>query len=274
MAVWPGGIGQALGDYLVTEEPLYTGVGKTWFVSSVTGDDTNGGTDATSPFATLGQALLEAGTGDMIVLLSGHTETYTATNDVTSSIAIVGAGSSGGKPTVKLRMNAASAAVFSVGEQSVLIANIWFQTNEQSNNKPMINIGNTANFSQIRGCYFELTVNDGGGGAIGNSPTGANGCLIEDCTFVATGTSVATAPSHAVATDAMDGFVMRNCVFDGGSVSFTSYAYFEPSTGSTFARFEGISLLRGADMYLASSDHFICGVTRSGSARIDFGGAP
>jgi len=77
--------------------------GKTFYVDSVTGSNSNSGRRSTSPVATLDYAigLCTASKGDTIFLMPGHTEAVTSTNtaiDVTG-VTVIGLGSGARKAT-------------------------------------------------------------------------------------------------------------------------------------------------------------------------------
>lgn len=94
------------------------------FVSSTTGSNGNLGLDATKPKATIAGAVLAArtGKGDVIVVLPGHTESFTAAAALTISKAglyIVGLGVGAARPTLTWSTSTAAQVIVS-GAQTTL----------------------------------------------------------------------------------------------------------------------------------------------------------
>lgn len=88
--------------------------GTYWFVSSVTGSNSNSGKQVNKPLATLDYAIgkCTAGKSDVIVLLPGHTESLSAANAIdfdVDDITVVGIGSGDIRP--KLSWTAAAATM-------------------------------------------------------------------------------------------------------------------------------------------------------------------
>jgi hypothetical protein len=276
----PNGLGAALGDYLATTEPLLQN-GDVWYVDSSDGDDTYDGRDRIKPLATLGQAVTNGLAGDIIVLKDGHTETLTAAVDI-AGFTVVGCGSSGGYPTVKLTNNQDAAAAIncsgSSGEVSQLL-NIWFEEQAKTCSAPNVLIGGNpgnAGFVRIRGCYFEANGNDEApslelGGSEGNSGI----VIIENTTFISTSTTLTTQPLSAIesySSTAPEYIVMNGVVVDGGTVGWSNYFGIDlTDTAPDIIICEALSLLRGSDMKLMEATiGFVNAATVTGGSRIDW----
>ncbi len=267
MATWPEGLGQSLGDVLVTGSPLLTSFSVS-FVDSVNGNDTNDGRDPNNAFATLSHAVTaESGTAGIIVLMSGHTEVMTATVTPPAGCIIVGAGSSGGRPTVKLSMNASNTIMVTASNAGVQLRNIWFQTNAQASNVARVKF--TASSGLVSGCYFECGNNDSGAGV---EVTG-NDFTLQDSTFISTGTTVASRPlSGLFVSSAVSDLAITNCVFSDGTRGFSAVACNCVNT-VTRLRVENLSLLLGANATFGSSTGFVIPSSATGASTISYTGA-
>lgn len=250
MPQWPNGLGQNLGDQLVTERPLHTNY-KVSFVSSVTGSDTNTGKDPDAAFATLGHAVTdEGGTAGIIVLLSGHTETMTAAVTPPAGTIIVGAGSSGGRPTVKLTMNNPNTAMVIASANGVQVRNIWFCPNLQDSNISRVLFLSGAD-GLVSGCYFECGGHDLAGAV--EVSTGGNNVTIDGCTFISTATSSAVRPSNGIQVSAnVADLTVTNCIFSEGSNGYSGNA-FNCNVTVTRLRGENLAFLLGADALIGAS---------------------
>ena len=249
MPSWPNGLGQNLGDQLVVERPLLTSY-KVSFVSSVTGSDTNTGKDPDSAFATLAHAVVdESGNAGIIVLLSGHTETMTSAITPPAGTIIVGAGSSGGFPTVKLTMNNPNTAMVIAGANGLQLRNIWFRPNLQDSNVSRVLF--TAADGLVSGCYFECGGHDLAGGV--EVSTGGNNTTIDGCTFISTATSPSVRPSNGIQISAnVNDLTVTNCIFSEGSNGYSGNAFNCNVTVSRL-RGENLSFLLGADALIGAS---------------------
>jgi len=245
----PNGIGEIAGDQLATNKPLLT-TGTVYYVLSTTGNNTYSGLNKDRPKATLEGAQTVASDGDIVVLLDGHTETYTAFLTITKKLTIVGSGSSSGQPTVSFGMNAdATLWVITAAATGIQVRNVKFRSNLVSSTAQRVDM-DAAN-AVFDGCYFEMGGNDQGPGLfIG---TGTANVRVEDTYFVSTATTVATAPVAGLrAEGTTTDLWIVGCVFDGGAFGYSAYAYDELGA-ATRRRGEQISLLRGADANLHAS---------------------
>lgn len=263
---WPNGFGASLGDTLVTCKPIATS-GDTWFVSSATGDDSYDGSDELKPKATLAGAVAVGAGGDTIVLLDGHTETITAAVTPLTAMNIVGTGSSGGKPTVKLTMNAAAASMLDLSNIGVSVRNIWFKANSQANSSAMVAVSNAQ--VMISGCYFECGQYDDA--ATISLDASTQNFFIRDTTIISTATTVTTQPYSGIKnTAAISYIVMENLTLDAGTVGFSNpYAMDLTTFAITSLHGEGITLKGGADVHIhASTTGYFNAQTVTGAGKV------
>lgn len=268
MPQWPTGLNQNLGDLLVTQGPLITSYAVS-FVNSATGSDSYDGSDADTPFATLAHAISnEGGSAGIIVLMSGHTETLTGTITPQAGTIIVGAGSAGGKPTVKLKLNAAATVMVTCSAAGVQLRNIWFQANQQTNASSKVKF--TGINGLVSGCYFECGATDTGANL--DLGAGSSGTRIDSSTFISTAASVAAQPLYGLnASGAVTDVDIVGCVFSGGSSGFSSWAL-NLSAVVTRMRVEQLSLLLGADAIFGGSTGVVMPITTTGSSRVSYSG--
>ena len=257
MNIFVNGIGETLGDPIVTCNSLQVGA-VVWYVHH-TGSDAYAGLDRLKPKATIGAAVAVASNSDVVVMLPGHTESITTSIPVAAPCFIVGAGSSGGVPTVTLtRSSAAANAMFAVSSNNVLFGNIKFAASTAATAQSRISLAASTVRATVRGCYFECGANDTGAGNAISVSTNVRRLSIKDTTFISTATVVTAQPgaaiSHAAGT-AGSYWVMEDVTFDGGTAGFGHYgeAFTDSLASVTGFRYERISLLRGADMFMSSS---------------------
>lgn len=268
MPSWPNGYGQSLGDRLVTSRPVMTSY-ITYFVSSTSGSDSNDGLDPDTAFATLAHAIsVAAGNTTVIVLMSGHTETLTATLTPTAGTIIVGAGSSGGKPTVKLKMNAAATIMFTCSNSGVQIRNIWFQSNQQTNSSSRVKF--TGINGRVIGCYFECAATDTGASL--EFGTGGSGGTVKDTTFISTATVTSALPAAGLTvTAALTDISIDNVTFNEGSVGFNGVAL-SCSATVTRLRAEDLAFVNGSSALFGASTGIVTPTTTTGGASISYSG--
>lgn len=268
----PNGAGETTGDSLVTNSPLeYSGI--IWYVSSLLGTDAVSpkGQNRNAPLATLGQANTNAASGDMIVLMAGHAETLTSTITVSKNLIIVGAGTTGSKPSVKLTNNQASGALLHFTGAYYELRNVWFPTNTVANDIAMVRSVVTES-GLVKGCYFEFDANDD---APGISFGGGGSHSFRGTTFIVTGTNRADQPfcavqnAEAVTTPLAD---FEGTIFDGGVAGFSNFFALDLSINAvTRITAEGVSALNGADLKIPEATNGYLNVgTSTGAARVDW----
>jgi hypothetical protein len=268
---FPQGLGELLGDDIVTCAPLLFN-GDVWYVDSQTGDDSFDGRDRERPFATLGQAVDDSAAGDLIVCLSGHTETISSTINITDRY-IVGAGRSNGKPTVVFTSNVFY--MFTCNAADVgMIANVWIKSATGVNSRH-ISIDDTTLYI-IRGCYVEL----GDGATTGSSVSVgvSDSCTlirIEDTTYVSTATSQDTVPMAAIltATAGATMLVLKNVTVDGGDYGWNSTYKAIWVKNTDIINAENLVMLNGSDMKVEeATDGYINVQSGDGHTRIEWAG--
>lgn len=241
------GIGASLGDSLAMETG-FIGTPTVYYVSSVSGSNYYTGRDRAKPVATLSYAIGLATAGDIIVLLSDHTETISSLVTVNKELLIIGEGSSEGKPTASVWGGTpGSDEVIAVTANRVEIRNVRFRPHTLANTGNFINW--TGTDAVMKGCYLESDQFDDGPKLL----VGGDRMTIESTTFISVATNVANQPVQAIATTsgALTIFRMKNSVISGGAYGWSSAdtaAYFQAS--ALQVRIEGLSLLLGSDIKL------------------------
>lgn len=170
------------------------GWGNTWYVSSVTGSDTNNnGTSQATPFATLGKAVAAAtaNNNDVIVLLPNHAESIvnaTALNLSIAGIQIIGFGSGLSRPVITL--STANTATITVSAANIHIENVVFIANFLAI-ASLFTLTAAKDF-QLVSCLFKDTSSILNFLALVTTDTTSNdadGLLIQACTFLGLATS-------------------------------------------------------------------------------------
>lgn len=266
MPTWPNGIGEALGDSLVTGSPL-TLNSSVIHVHYGTGDDTHGGLSRESPKKTLGAAISASSDNGWIVLLDGHEESgIDSLQPSAQGLVIVGAGRDAqGRPTAKLTVGSPSGPqhglALVLGGQ---LRNVWMTSPSGANSGGVVYFVDPG--IRVEGCYFECGANLDTGAI--TAAAGATGAVIRDCTFVSTATSFATRPHSAIyLTDSQSDWTIDGCVFDGGGSGFQNPAIY-CTAAMVRLRAERISLLNGADVNLHQSTGYFMPTTTDGNSRI------
>ena len=272
MPYHPNGFGQSLGDSLVVEgSPAFT-TGKVWYVDSTVGDDSYDGRSDKRPLATLSQAQTNASSGDVVVLMAAHAETYTSALTISKELIVVGGGQSDGKPTVKYTNNQAAGSLFTITADNVELRNIWFEEESQSNSSPTV--ASSGDAFRVVGCYMELDENTTASGFDLQQAAGET-ALLRNCTFVSTAAAIGSVPDVAIAKSGAGQLWMDGVTFDGGTYGFEEgYAYDEDGGAAGRLVATGMTLLRGADMRIHGSSTAVVQVSSdSDEPRIDTDGA-
>jgi len=267
----PNGLGESTGAGWANAKPVHIS-GTVHYVDSATGDNAYDGTSRLAPVATIAQAISDASSGDVIVLMDGHAETLTAEQSIAKNLTIIGGGRSDGKPTVKFTMNnAANATMFGVTGTGtpayVRLHNIWIEENLQANTGPRIASSCNTLF-HMSYCYFECGQHDDGTALEVSSSAGS--AIIENTTFISTAALNSAMPHSAIQTGGtIYNVTLNGVVVDGGTVGFAEqYAVDLDDNAVTDIFAIGCSLLRGADMQASPSSgasSFINPQTTSGA---------
>ncbi len=270
MAVHIDGLGQSLGDSLVTGGTIYQDIRETWYVNSVTGNDSSDGRNTLLPLATLAQAQTNATNGDVVVLQDGHVETYTSSLTISKELIIAAGGSSAGKPTVKFTNNQAGGSLFLLTGDFVELRNIWFPEEAQGNSVAKIVI--SGNGCKVKDCYFAVS-DTSDDPALELNLSAGDVCDIVSTTFISTSASTDTGPEQPLNSIGTGFLRMNGVIFDGGSAGFKGggYGYTDDATGLTRVIAENMSLLNGAGILLDTASTGLVQVSsKSGGPRVDW----
>lgn len=264
----PNGIGEALGDHLLTGKPLSMS-GQVWFCSYVSGTDAASprGLNREAPLKTLGQALTNAADDDIIVLLDMQATVATVT--VAKRVCIAGAGLAGGVPTSGITPNFAAGAVLALTVSAVSLRSLKLAAHQQANATDRITVAATD--CSMAGCYIECAGNDAGDSVSLNA--GADRFRAESTVIISTATSVASRPLSALVNSAALADVsLAGLTVSGGTVGFSAaFAVDLSAAAITRLRADSVSLLLGADMKVnASSTGWVNVQTATGSARMEW----
>jgi hypothetical protein len=248
MNVLPNGLGGSTGDQLVTCSPLQT-TGNVRWVSSLVGNDSDSGLNREAPKATVASAVSVAAAGDIIVLMDGHAETVSSAIAVLEGMTIVGEGSSGGLPTVKMTPAGSTDHVFALSGKGAEVRNIWFPSPLAAMSVAVVHA--TGDRSRIIGCHFEC------GQYIGQAAVELGfGCAADEpyfemrnTAFISTAASRTTQPTTGLLiSDPISHAILDNVVFDDGVHGFSNDYALIAAAVKYFQGFN-VSLLRGASAY-------------------------
>lgn len=264
---YPAGTGQALGDSLVTAAPLQM-TGSVWYVNSATGTNAGGtaGQNESQPLATLAQAITNASAGDMIVLMDGHTETLTGGVAVSKAgLVVLGAGSSGGLPTVKLTMTAGEVSPgLTLSGNATQLRNVWIKPSLSANATERVEV--SGNDCRVIGCYFTADQYDDDAALL---ITG-DSFELRDTEFVSIATSIANRPYSAIKlTGTQDLLRFFGMTIDGGAYGWSNLYAFDGNFTFNDIEIERASLLRGSDIRIGSgSTGYINVQTATGASKV------
>lgn len=269
---WPNGTGESVGDDLASSTPLYTS-GAIWYVLSTTGIDaaSPAGKNKEKPLATLNQAVTNAASGDIIVLLTGHTETRTAAMTISKSLTIVGCGTTSSKPSPQLLNNSAAASMWTVNTAGIYVEvrNVYFPAQVQSNSATKISNGQ-GNLRFV-GCYFEANAFDTAA-VITIPATGTESTFgFISSTMISTGTSTTSQPLVGISGTSHTAHVrLDGAIFSDGTYGWSgdSAATITAAGSTESIRGIGVSLLLGATLALPATRTFVTVSTATGGGRV------
>lgn len=212
---FPNGV-SSFGLPIIGGPQLPTSTGKYIFVSSTTGSDGNQGRSAGLALATIAGAQTMADTvkGDVIVLMPGHTETFTAAAALTlskSGIYIVGLGTGALRPT--LTFSTSTAAQIIVSGANTTFDNIYFDFTGIDAIVAAISVTG----ADVAFYNCEFLTNSGTTGVVKGILTAATATRfrVEGCFFhgpaTNTGTTTTAQIDHEVGID----YIIRGNVFMG-----------------------------------------------------------
>lgn len=203
-----------------------TTTGVVYWVDSVTGSDSNSGTNRNQPKATLASAYSSAtaNNGDMIILFSTHAETLTSSQTLSKAgVRIFGLGSGSAKPSFTLNGNVDMFDFTGVRQQ---IHNVRFPASTSANTA-RINVG--AINLRVFNCDFTCGVNDLDTITI---PAAGLDPEFNGCTF----TVSADGPDRAISVESASalGIKIYECSFNGGSYDWDDAAIYSAVAHTEF----------------------------------------
>lgn len=263
--IYPNGVGGTAGADLATADRLYAS-GVVWYVLSTTGTDaaSPAGQDRIKPLATLSQAHTNAAAGDIICLLSGHTETLTSAQTFNKAdLKVIGEGSGSNRP--RFTRNA-DINMFDVTAAGVVFVNIYFPQSTLTSTKSRLRFAGAND--QFHDCYFECGALDTGPAA--ETITGAGSVVVTGTSFVSTATLLSAQPHSALkVTNAITDLELMTVVFDGGSTGWSNQYAFNVAGAITRLRALEIDLLHDSDVsFVTGTTGYLTVRNKSGSARV------
>jgi hypothetical protein len=188
--------------------------GSVYWVSSLTGNDANAGTEPELPKATLASAMASVSAGDTVLCASGHVEVISAAQTfATNDVMVIGLGI--GATRAQFTSNVAAGVMFTVSGAHCSFWNCYFPAATAANTA---RIASTSTEFGLFGSYMEMGVNDATNGLTlaGNNPT------VRSCSFV----SVSSRPARAInVTGAISGASFEDVLVDGAAYGFSSAAF-------------------------------------------------
>jgi hypothetical protein len=261
------GFGGSTGAGLATVAPIYTS-GDVWFVSSLVGTDavSPAGKSREQPLATVAQAQTNAAAGDVIVVLSGHSETLgTKLTLSKAGLILLGEGAGASRP----RFNrSADVNLWDVTGAGIRLENLRFNSDAATayaTDRVLV----TGNSCIVRGCYFVCGANDSASPALAVA-TGVTNLRIDGASyFVASGTSrTVTGYKGLSLKGTTTDLELDDVIFDAGTYGFLTHALDGVGAAGRL-RALNVDLLNGADMNLASSTTGVVHIrNESGASRV------
>lgn len=262
----PSGVGASTGDSLLTGVSLHL-TGDVWYVSSANGVDGAGlGKQRLAPLATLAQAVTNSADGDMIVFLSGHTQTLTAVQTISKKLILASEGTGLGGMASFTRNIAANGKLFDITTSRVQLRNIQFPASSQADTGAKVSVSGTDCY--IKDCYFAQGANDTGPAV--DLVTGGDRCRIDGTTFIASSTTTQASMGVRI-SNALADVSMVGTIFSGGTKGWSNaYALDATAAAQTNIRLEAIQLLLDSDigLHASSTPCFVQIGSSSGSARV------
>lgn len=247
--VHTGGFGGSSGASWATLSPVYTS-GNVWFVNSVTGTDAASprGKDRSTPLATLNQAHTNAANNDVIVLMSGHSETVTAVVTLSKTgVVYLGEGTGSSAPTFTRNVDT-NGIVFSGA--GCWVENLRFATDGALALTTGDRVVISGNSVKMVNCYFALTAASVTTTAALVVSNGVTNLYIGGGTqFVNSGATLIGGLSASGATDVE----LDDVTFDGGTAGWGS--------GINAASFGAVARLRVRNVDLLNGSEFNLGTT-------------
>lgn len=265
--IYETGVGGSTGDELATLNNLRTS-GEIWYVSSLTGVDAVSpqGKERIKPLRTMSQAVTNAAAGDIIVFLSGHSETLTVAQTIAKAgLRLVSEGSAGTANAAHFTCNGAI-VLLDITAAGVLVGGLYFVASTVAPSPARVRIASAG--TVVRGCYFEC-------GATDTVPalqyvTGAGTALVKSTTFISTATLTTAQPQSALnVLNAMSDLTLDTVTFDGGVTGWSQPFAFNAAAAVTRLTATNVDLLRDSDATVATGSIYTWHTrNKSGSARV------
>ena len=261
--IYPNGIGGTVGSDVVSLSPLYCS-GSIYYVDSSSGSDTYTGLERNKPFATFSAAYTAAANNDLIVLFSGHSETYTAGVTISKTgLSIIGEGSGTSAPSFIRNFDGSMFTISGAGTQ---LRNILFSGGTYTSTSAKVTVSCASLYAES--LYFQASSYDTG--AQLELTTGANNAFMDTLTFISSATSVTAQPAIGLKiTNAVSDLHIENIIFDGGSSGWSNPYAFLGSGAITRLCAKDISLLNDSDVsFVTGTTGVYWPLSKSGSNRI------
>lgn len=246
--VHTNGFGGTAGATLATLSPVLTS-GVVWYVHSGTGTDAVSprGKERLRPLATIGQAHTNASNNDVIVFLSGHSETITGTQTLSKTgISYLGEGTGTSRPTFVRNVDA-NGFVFSGA--GCLIENLLFDNDGAAAATTGDRVVVSGASCSVVNCYFRVSstalVTSGALVVSGNNCTISGGTQ-----FINAGS---TNTIGALSVGNVSDLTLDDVTFDGGTSGWGSGVVAATLGTITRLKARNVDLLNGSDMTIATS---------------------
>lgn len=270
MQFFPHGIGLGYsGDYLAGIQPLAT-TGDVWYVDSASGANAVSprGKSPEYPLATLGQAVTNAASGDIIVLMPTHDETLTAQITMTKRLTIMGLGNTSGVPLASLTNNVSGSDMLEYSSAPWEIRNVRFKEDGSSATLSKLKLGTDC---RVEGCLFEVGDDDPQAYAAVALDT-ASAIQIIDSTFKSVGTDATSPPGALITSLVVTDTLIQRCTFSAGITGFYGNDGYGVYLNANMVNLVLEDLtLQGCDVYVAAASTGRYNVVSStGSARVEW----
>jgi hypothetical protein len=232
--------------------------GAVQWLDTIGGLDTNAGSLPELPVKTLAQAVTNSAANGVIVIGAGSSESLGSSQALSlAGLSVFGCGTGSSRPRYTCT---GTVDMWSVGAAGVWIENIYFPASTavatsriKANNDSLV----------VKDCYFECGANDTNRAL---SFSGGNSCRADGCSFVVTASRPAV--GLEVINSVTDTTIV-DCVFDGGSYGWTSYAL-KVSNSATRVRIINPTMTNRSDIgfTITGSSYQLYGVETGGTSNV------
>ena len=254
----PNGIGGLTGAALALASPLLTS-GSVWYVHSGTGrDGATYGKDRLTPLATLEYCMgtMAYASHDIVVLMSGHTETPAASIDIgvagtKHGISVIGEGTGANMPRLVSNIDD---ELLAITGNDITVSNVYFPEATLDNASGTGKIEITGFDVVVDGCRFECGVLDRIYAMHDACATAGRKITIRDTSFVSVAPDSTVLPAlpvriSPVTTAWLD---MDNVTCDGGNSAWNAYGGAISINSACVVHATNIKLLNGSDINLVT----------------------